>query len=103
MEIIIPSSGSADEGQIKQFHELVPSVEHRAPLLHHVGTYGTPDALYSISSLKKIIYVVRVVFQESSSSAHSKVLKAVVQKELGWIYGETELPSFQGFDSRDFA
>ena len=99
-EIHISAGESAD--QLEQFREFVPSVEHRAQLLHHASTFGTSDVFYCISSLTKIIYVVRIIFSEVSLRAHSNVLNGIVQTQLRWIYREEEFPTFEGFEKRDF-
>ena len=101
-EILFDDIGAPRAEKVKLFQELVPSVEHRAQLLHHCATFQTLDAFYCFSSLTKIIYVVRVVFSDATLRAHSNILNAVVRTQLRWIYEEEEFPSFEGFSKSDF-
>ena len=79
-------TGPAERRSVEKFHKLVPSVEHRAQLLHHAATFGVKDVFYCVCSATSFLYVVRVVFPLNVISSHCNILNSVVLSQIGLAY-----------------
>lgn len=81
---------NAASDQKREFQKLIPDRSYRQQILHHCATLGLQRVLYIEATLREIVYVVEVIFNQDLLDAYTDFISELVHP-LAQLYHEIHI------------